>query len=61
VIIIITDDVDNIKSIAFNRLLEKIPTPYRIIFAKDDIDTTYHRILGAVCGDEVDDSIDKEL
>ena len=33
-------------------MLEKLPDNTRVINCRDDQDTTYHRILGAVCGED---------
>lgn len=53
--IIITTNEDNITSKVFNFFLEKVPTnSFRIIHTKDNVDTVYHRVLGAVCGEDSD-------
>jgi hypothetical protein len=56
--IIITTSSDNIQSKVFNRFLERVPTgEFRIIFSKEDQETTYHKVLGAVCQDDEEDYV----
>lgn len=54
-IIIITKSEDNYRSNAFNRFLEKIPFPFKLAFTKEDLDTAYHKVLGALSILEEDD------
>ena len=56
-IIIITTDTDNYKSDAFNRFMQHAPSPIKIVFAKEDIETTLNKVIGAISGVENEDRI----
>lgn len=56
-IIIINTDTDNYKSDAFNRFMQNAPCPIRIVFAKEPLDTTLNKVIGAISGAENEDRI----
>jgi len=53
-IIIICTHEDNYCSDKFNRMLAKLPQPKEVIMAKDDIETTLNKVIGAISGSEED-------
>jgi hypothetical protein len=54
-IIIITSETDNYKSDAFNRFMQNAPSPLKIVFAKEPLDTTLNKVIGAISGCDNED------
>jgi hypothetical protein len=59
-IIIICTHEDNYCSDKFNRMLAKLPQPKEVIMAKEDMETTKNKIIGALGGvDKTEIGIDE--